>query len=511
MNRHYFEMADLNQPKLYEREVLPVSEVEIVPDDKDFFGFGTKKVGCAGDRVIFRKGDKILFDFGEHCVGYVSFRLHHHLEFLDAPVHLKIRFSEMPFELARDFSTYHGGICSSWLEEEIVKVYAPGDVKLSTRYAFRYMEITVLATPRPFVMDNFAVRCVTSADISKFKPLPEGTDPLLRKIDEIGAATLRDCMQSVYEDGPKRDRRLWSGDLRIQALTDYYLYNNRTLAKRCLYLFASCMDDELYIPGCLFLANGVYHDDCTYLADYALIFAVSLCDYFEHTPEDRETARDLYPAAKKQLEIAESLLGEDGIITFREGWSRFIDWADGLEKTTSVEGIFLYTLSKMILLASHLGYTEDAEHWDKLYDKMKKAALDRLYDKERGLFINGYDKGQLSVHSQVWMILGGAIEGEEAVSALHKALSAADSVKPVTPYMHHYVLEAMVKLGMMDEAEKYLKGYWGKMVEYGADTFWEVFVPGKPEISPVHDNIMNSMCHAWSCSPSYFIRRYFVK
>lgn len=27
-----------------------------------------------------------------------------------------------------------------------------------------------------------------------------------------------DCMQSVFEDGPKRDRRLWLGDLRLQAL-----------------------------------------------------------------------------------------------------------------------------------------------------------------------------------------------------------------------------------------------------------------------------------------------------
>ncbi len=511
MNRHYIDMADMNQPKLYEREVLPSAEVEIVPDDSDFFGYGTKKVGDIGDRTFFGTGDCITYDFGEHCVGYISFRLRHLLDFLDAPVHLKIRFSEMPFELARDFSTYKGSICSSWLEEEIIKVYSPGDVKLSTRYAFRYMEITVLATPKPFIMDNFAVRCVTSADISKLKPLPEGTDPILREIDRVSAATLRDCMQSVYEDGPKRDRRLWSGDLRIQALTDYYLYNNRKLAKRCLYLFASCVNDELYVPGCLYLANGVYHDNNTYLTDYALIFAVSLCDYFEHTPDDADTARDLYPAAKKQLEIAESLLNDDGIITFRAGWSRFIDWADNLEKTTSVEGIFLYALDKMASLASSLGYADDSAHWNELSAKLKQASIDKLYDRERGLFANAYDKDQLSVHSQVWMILGGAIDGENAISALNKSLSAAESIKPVTPYMHHYVLEAMVKLGMMAEAEEYLKNYWGKMVEYGADTFWEVFVPGKPEVSPVKDNIMNSMCHAWSCSPSYFIRRYFVK
>lgn len=511
MNRHYIDMADMNMPKLYEREVFPKAEVELGPEADNFFGYGAKKIGEIGDRTVFGRGDKIVFDFGEHCVGYVSFRMRHYREYLDAPVHLKIRFAELPFELERDFGTYHGDICSSWLQEEFVKIFAPGEVKLAARYSFRYMEITVLASPRSFCLDHFAVRCVTGADVSKLEPLPEGTDPLLVKIDSVAAATLRDCMQSVYEDGPKRDRRLWSGDLRIQALTDYYLYNNRTLAKRCLYLFAACMNDVLYIPGCLFQYNGAEHDEGSYLTDYALLFAVSLCDYFEHTPDDAETVRDLYPAAKKQLEIAESLLNDEGIITFREGWSRFIDWADGLEKITSVQGILLYALDRMSSLAASAGYSEDAVKWRILTDRLKKASLEHLYDKEHGMFVNRYDNGQLTVHSQVWMILGGVIGGEEGKAALIGSLSAEDSIKPVTPYMHHYVVDAMVKLGMMSEAEEYVKNYWGKMVEYGADTFWEVFVPGHPEISPVHDNIMNSMCHAWSCSPSYFIRRYFVK
>jgi hypothetical protein len=37
-----------------------------------------------------------------------------------------------------------------------------------------------------------------------------------------------------------------------------------------------------------------------------------------------------------------------------------------------------------------------------------------------------------------------------------------------------------------------------------------VFVPGHPEITPYGDRLMNSACHAWSCSPSYFLRKYFT-
>lgn len=74
--------------------------------------------------------------------------------------------------------------------------------------------------------------------------------------------------------------------------------------------------------------------------------------------------------------------------------------------------------------------------------------------------------------------------------------------------MHHYALEAMFKLSMTDEAVKYMKKIWGGMLERGADTFFEVFVPDDAEFSPYGDRMMNSMCHAWSCTPSYFIRRF---
>ena len=30
----------------------------------------------------------------------------------------------------------------------------------------------------------------------------------------------------------------------------------------------------------------------------------------------------------------------------------------------------------------------------------------------------------------------------------------------------------------------------------GAHTFYEVFVPGEPDVSPYGDKMMNSMCHA---------------
>ena len=73
------------------------------------------------------------------------------------------------------------------------------------------------------------------------------------------------------------------------------------------------------------------------------------------------------------------------------------------------------------------------------------------------------------------------------------------------PYMHHYYVTALLRLGMTAEAEEHLRHYWGTMLDAGADTFWECWDPEHPDASPYGGNMVNSYCHAWSCTPAYLI------
>lgn len=70
-------------------------------------------------------------------------------------------------------------------------------------------------------------------------------------------------------------------------------------------------------------------------------------------------------------------------------------------------------------------------------------------------------------------------------------------------------IEALLKCGAKDEALAVMKNYWGGMAELGADTFWELYNPKNPDESPYGGTIVNSYCHAWSCAPAYFLRRYY--
>ncbi len=454
---------------------------------------------------IAETGDSILLDLGGHAVGHFSFAFDRVDVFVDAPVRLKIKFGEDMREIEDDFSEYHGGLSETWLQEETVYLDFPQEMTMPRRYACRYIKITVERTTRPIRLFDFSFRASTSADVSVLKPA-NTKDTLLNKIDFVATNTLKECMQTFFEDGPKRDRRLWIGDLRLEALANYYTFNNLEIVKRCLYLFAAgeC-NNSGFLPSFVY-ETPYYHSGATHIEDYALLYVVSVCDYYEHTG-DTDVANDLLEICKSQLESFRATLDVNLIATKQDGWFAFIDWCPGLECMTALQGVYLYTLERFAGLLKAIG-DKEYEKYSALISEVRCASKKHLYDENEKVFVNNSDNGQLSVHSQVWMILGGVITGEEAKKLLLSCLDNKDFKQPVTPYMRHYVIEAMLKLGMKGDAVQYLKKYWGGMVKLGADTFWEAYIPDDLDFSPYNDRMINSLCHAWSCTPSYFIRKY---
>lgn len=167
----------------------------------------------------------------------------------------------------------------------------------------------------------------------------------------------------------------------------------------------------------------------------------------------------------------------------------------------------LFALSQSYELAQMLGKEKEVSEWPRIANRMKKAARRHLYDKQQKVFVSGANR-QVSVLSQAWMIIGGVTTEKEGREAIQQVLSNEQSVMPGTPYGTHYLIEAMVRCGMHQEARSYLTEYWGGMVKKGADTFWEAYDPKNDFISPYGFFPVNSACHAWSCTPVYFIHKY---
>lgn len=501
----FLNKAEKLKPVLQHQLVDADKCVEIAHAEQTFNGAQVTQVQAIEDtQQELKRGDSIIFDFGDHMVGRLRFNVQPQGSPPDAPLHLKITLGETPIEMVEDFATYDGWVSSSWLQEETMHVdVLPQMIQMPRRYSFRYVKFTVLDTSPKYSVRFDDVQCLaeTSADYQQLT-LNNYKDKELNAINQVGIKTLADCMHYVFEDGPKRDRRLWLGDLHLQAKVNYESFNNTDLVKRCLYLFAGTPSEDGKVSANLFVEPKVLPDD-TYLFDYSLFFATTLNDYFQQT-QDKEALTDLYDTAQRQIELACDQLSSDFVLNEGEGWWAFVDWNDDINKQAACHGILLYALKAGIQLAQAYGDHAKENELTEIYDRMHTAANRFLMDADGDY--RCIDEASASLQSQVWMVLGGAATEEEAKELMLKwATKPLDDIS--TPYMMHYLVEALIFSENNELALKLIRDYWGGMIKNGADTFWEAYKPNESDFSPYGNVIINSYCHAWSCTPTVLLNQ----
>ena len=493
----FIEKADQLKPQLLHTDKKPISVVEVVEQPSAFQGFAVKKLCDVSFPITLKSGNSVILDFGEHVVGYVSFKLNFSGSIPDSPTRLSFLFGELPCEVYYPPEHATGGL-KNWLQDDSrAYPFLPCEGRLERRYAFRYMKITRTDNAKGFDIDLTNIVCdsVSAVSMDSVAPL-KSADEQLTAIDRVSLNTLKECMQEVFEDGPKRDRRLWIGDLRLEALTDYVTFKNIDIIKRCLYLFAGLTGQNGRVHPCLFENSYPFKPDY-FLSDYSLIFIACLYDYAVYTG-DKEFVEELYPVAEAQFRYVCTMYDENKGMPS----AGHIDWCIGLDKATPFEGIFLYTARQLAELAQMLG--KDNRNILKTIAKVDRH-MRSLKDLESGLIVSGESR-QLSSTSQVWAVLSGAFDEVECREILLKMDSFEFEYTMHSPYMYHYYVEALYKAGLNDKAEEVIRNYWGKMVDLGADCFFEVFNPENEREAPYGDFVTNSACHAWSCTASYWIR-----
>ena len=499
-------VAESLKPALTETEQRPLALVRPVADASLVLRFRMETEAAAdqlGERLL-GKGDSFILDFGGHRTGHLSFDLVGEGRGVDAPARLRFTFGEVATDVAEPLYPYKGQLSIAWLPDELVNVdFLPQHVRLPRRYAFRYVKVEVLDTSSTFKVRFRNVRAHALTSAAKTPAPLAGGSELVRRIDEVSIATLRDCMQTTFEDGPRRDQRLWVGDLRLQALANYATFQQNDLVKRCLYLFAGLPREDGLVGACVYEkprpAYGGIH-----IFDYALLYNVTLLDYVKATG-DVATGRDLWPVARRQVEILGRTVGDDGLFVDPRNLWLFIDWHEQLHRDAAIQGVLVYALQATLDLARTIGREAEVADYPERIARMKSAARRAFWDGARRLFVSGPQR-QVSWASQAWLAIAGVVERDEAAAAMRGALALPEAVRPKTPYLYHHVVEGLLASGLQREALDLVQSYWGGMVAAGADTFWEVYDPENPLHSPYGDIHINSYCHAWSCTPTYLFR-----
>lgn len=420
------------KPQLFRKAMKPIAIVRAQKDAASFQGW--KMVVIDKPESVFNRpllpGESFILDFGGHLAGQFVFSLRAFDAPVDAPVRLSLTFGEVPAEVAEPFESYHGGLSRSWLQDEVFNFDdVPQTVTLPRRYAFRYVKIKVVAVGGKFGFSDIHAEAGTSADESKllsFTPRNADDDAL----DRVSRHTLRDCMQTVFEDGPKRDRRLWLGDLRLQALANYVTYRNYDLVKRSLYILACTATDKGLVGTCSYERPKPTRGDCNIL-DYTALLAPTVLEYLEASG-DRKTAEDLWPLVLKQLDFTLESVNAEGLFIDPKSWWLFVDWHSTLDKQSSEHAIILYGLKATLKLAEKIGKADEAAFIAKIIPHMEAAARKHLWDDSLGIFISGPNR-QVSWASQAWMVLAGVPSSEQAKRAMSGVMHNDNAVKPVTP------------------------------------------------------------------------------
>ncbi|MCD8021210.1 MAG: hypothetical protein LUF92_17045 [Clostridiales bacterium] len=235
-------------------------------------------------------------------------------------------------------------------------------------------------------------------------------------------------------------------------------------------------------------------------------FFISVLYDLHQAHPDLELVKELYPTCKKQMDITMRMFDQEGRFLPDEEYPIFVDWSNDFNKDTAGHAETIYVMKQFISLAE-LAEEKENDKYRTFLQRIVIYARESLYDSEKKLFVTGDQ--EYNIASQVWMVLAHVMSEEENREIMTSMVDNLFPVKNIaTPYMYHCIVEALYEGGLHEEATKLMRDYWGKMIDLGADTFWEAFDPDEPEYSPYGSPIVNSYCHAWSCTPVYLISKY---
>ena len=262
-------------------------------------------------KLNYKEVRELTFDFGMHVTGYFSFSTRIIRRCQDAPVRFRLTFGELPAEINTPLEPWKGTLSRAWMQDEIITLDMIGNAyTLPRRMAFRYVKVELLGASSDF---DFAISDVTCKAVSSAgrvqTTLLRTCPPDIANINKVSVATLGECMQTVYEDGPKRDRRLWAGDMYLESLANRYSYKNFNLTKHCLYIFAALTDSLGRVLSNCFEWPYYHAQPDSYCLNYSLLWTSTLLEYLKDTG-DIATANDLWPVALSQIELALQSVGK---------------------------------------------------------------------------------------------------------------------------------------------------------------------------------------------------------
>ncbi len=397
------------------------------------------------------------------------------------------RFTNAEREIARD--DYQNGVLEGMQDELILDgtelVYEPFWYR-----TFRFVRVEIETKEEEAYFGN---PCFMETGYPiDIKSHVKSSEKWVEDVWKICVRTLERCMNETYMDCPYYEQMQFPMDTRLQALYTYLCSNDTRLARKALKDFHYSM-----IPDGLI--QGKYPCSHTQIiSTFSLHYIFMLKEYYMQTGDESLLRRyrsdvdlilDYYD--RKVMDGLVSNLGYWEFVDWQPQWAHLNGAPAACEKGPSsiINLMYGYALECGAYIYEATGREGVAEEYRLRKQKICRYIKEKCWSEDKGLFREGPDFEQYSVHAQSWAVLCGLVGGGEAGTLMERALTMPDII-PCSFSTSFEIFKALSISGRYDLAQE-LFGLWKTLPEKGCTT-----CPETPRDS-------RSECHAWSAQPIY--------
>lgn len=425
-----------------------------------------------------KKGGWIILDFGVELQGGVLITLPN----IPPDTHMRLVFGESVSEAMSSI-----GEKNATNDHAIRDITLPVTCWQSFRYGntgFRFVKIEAVDND----IEVSTVQAVLEYSDAEYKGEFESNDELLNTIWKTGAYTVHLNMQEYIWDGVKRDRIVWVGDMHPEVSTILSVFGDNPSIKKSLDFISK------YTPIHKWINN---------MPSYNLWWLIIQYDYYMFTG-DIEYLRAQSEYIIKMTKHILSYINSDGSHNIE---NLFVEWNSYQTEYSNAgfQALLTIGLNTMADLCNILDNSE-----------LEKQCREMAEATKKHIYLYSGNKQVAAMVSLAEMVSSKEISDNVIKKGHSEGLSS---------FWGFYTLKALAKSGDMEEALDIIRGYWGKMLEMGATTFWEDFdikwtenaaridevVPeGKVDIHGdfgkfCYKGFRHSLCHGWASGPTAFL------
>lgn len=429
----------------------------------------------------------VLLDFGTELHGYVE--LFTPMTAGKTPPKVRVRFGESVSEAMSDIGA-KGAQNDHALRDEIVELPWLGKKTVGPS-GFRFVRIDSVDPKHPVSLSQIrAVLVIRDIEhVGSFRC----DDERLNRIWQTGAYTVHLNMQDYLWDGIKRDRLVWIGDMHPEVSTISAVYGFNDVVSRSLDLTREVTPPTEWMNG---------------ISSYSMWWVLIHEDLWRHYG-NRTYLEQQRPYLQALMKKFAGMVGPDG----REKLDgmRFLDWPSSPNKqgvTAGLQALLVMTL----------------ESGSRLLTELKDEDTARLCKEAAARARNVVPEVNGSKSGAALQVLAGLRDAKETANSVLKK----DGPRDISTFYGFYVLQALAKAGEIDTALDFISQYWGRMLDFGATTFWEDFnldwtkdaaridelVPaGKKDLhgdfgAYCYEGFRHSLCHGWASGPTAWLSQH---